>query len=171
MLIACHKDHEGHNLPCKTVWGIQETPEQRRAKLAERARALADRKEAARVAEAQARLEQQFVESCDELRQMESRKRLQLIMQQRTGQVLMASSCCKNMTTGDAFANHHAAGNMLFMTWLPTHSRQQAPFLCSACHLDMCNFPCQTHLPSPGHLARGVWRPNLASQAARLLKV
>ncbi len=68
---------------------MQETPEQRRAKLAERARALADRKEAARAAEAQARLEQQFVESCDALRQMESRKRLQLINQQRTGQVCL----------------------------------------------------------------------------------
>ncbi|KAK9843056.1 hypothetical protein WJX74_006347 [Apatococcus lobatus] len=65
----------------------EETPEQRRAKLATRARALAERKEAARVAEANARLEQQFVESCDALRQMESRKRLQLIVKQRTEQV------------------------------------------------------------------------------------
>ena len=74
---------------------LQETPEQRRAKLATRARALAERKEAARVAEANARLEQQFVESCDALRQMESRKRLQLIVQHRTEQV-------QNLHTSDA---------------------------------------------------------------------
>ncbi|KAK9867728.1 hypothetical protein WJX84_006536 [Apatococcus fuscideae] len=65
----------------------EETPDQRRTKLAARARALAERKEAARVAEAQARLDQQFVESCDALRQIESRKRLQLIVQQQKGQV------------------------------------------------------------------------------------
>ena len=74
----------------------QETPEQRRAKLATRARALAERKEAARVAEANARLDQRFVESCDALRQMESRKRLQLIVQQRSQQARMlpASQPC-----------------------------------------------------------------------------
>ncbi len=70
----------------------KETPEQRRAKLAARARELADRREAERQALAAQLYEQAFMENCDVLRETNSRRVLYRTLDERTAQVRCAAS-------------------------------------------------------------------------------
>jgi hypothetical protein len=65
----------------------KETPEQRRAKLAERARALAARREAERQETAAQLYEQAFRENCDVLRETNSKRVLYRTLEERQAQV------------------------------------------------------------------------------------
>ncbi|KAG1664182.1 hypothetical protein FOA52_011358 [Chlamydomonas sp. UWO 241] len=66
---------------------LEETPEERRAKLAARARALADRREAERQALAQSLYSQAFAESCDVLRTTQSKRMLLRTLDERSAQI------------------------------------------------------------------------------------
>ncbi|KAK9818145.1 hypothetical protein WJX72_007779 [[Myrmecia] bisecta] len=66
----------------------QVTAEQRRAELADRARRLAAAREAERQEQANRLLEQQFRESCDVLREVESHNKLQHVVDQRSSQIM-----------------------------------------------------------------------------------
>lgn len=65
----------------------QQTPEQRRAEIANRARKLGAAREAERQALAASLLEQQFREGCDLLRQVESEHKVHRVLDQRKSQV------------------------------------------------------------------------------------
>lgn len=66
---------------------MQETPEERRAKLAARARELANRREEERQAVAQKLYEQAFAENCDVLRTTQSKRILYRTLEERTAQI------------------------------------------------------------------------------------
>ncbi|GAX79725.1 hypothetical protein CEUSTIGMA_g7166.t1 [Chlamydomonas eustigma] len=65
----------------------QETPEQRRAKLADRARALAGKREAERQQLAASLYERAFQEDCDVLRETNSKRVLYRTLEERTAQI------------------------------------------------------------------------------------
>lgn len=66
---------------------LAETPEERRAKLAARARALAERREAERQHLANSLYQQAFSEKCDVLRTTQSKRMLQRTVDERTAQI------------------------------------------------------------------------------------
>lgn len=65
----------------------KETPEERRAKLAARARELAARREAERQELATRLMEQAFIENCDVLRETNSKRVLYRTLEERNAQV------------------------------------------------------------------------------------
>lgn len=67
----------------------QETPEQRRAKLAARARELAARREAERQELAKQLYERAFMENCDVLRDVNSKRFLYRTLEERNAQVVL----------------------------------------------------------------------------------
>lgn len=71
----------------------KETPEQRRAKLAARARELAARREAQRQEAAAQLYEQAFMENCDVLRETNSKRVLYRTLEERNAQVRGAHAC------------------------------------------------------------------------------
>ena len=71
----------------------QEKPEERRAKLAERARALASRREAERQELANTLLNRAFNEGCDVLRETNSKRVLYRTLEERTAQVCLLMGC------------------------------------------------------------------------------
>ncbi len=73
---------------------MQETPEERRAKLATRARELASRREEERQAIAQKLYEQAFAENCDVLRTTQSKRILYRTLEERTAQVSISGGAC-----------------------------------------------------------------------------
>ncbi len=68
----------------------KETPEQRRAKLAERARVLASKREQERQELAAKLYDQAFMENCDVLRETNSKRMLYRTLDERTAQVRAA---------------------------------------------------------------------------------